>query len=193
MDSHEQFAADVQYELSKLNSGTASEIDMAENLYRTYNNPKVAYSAPPKIFAVSSLHLAKKILSNPTTLRKISSDTNTEMKRVANVAKKMQTALVKDHDIQIPQYTASDYISQYCDKLDLSSELKDRATDILDRTEHVIQNCTEPTKAAASIYLAAQIEQEKIKQQQLSDISGVTEVTIRNRYKQQQDEISVMD
>lgn len=192
MDSHEQFAADVAYELSKLNSGTASEIDLAEQLYRTYNNPKVAYSATPKVFAVSSLHLAKKILTNPTTLRKITDETGTDMKRVTNVQKKMQTALVKDHDISIPQYTAADYITQYCDKLDLSSDLEDAATSVLDKTEHVIQNCTEPTKAAASIYLAAQLEQEDVNQKQLADVSGVTEVTIRNRYKQQQDEMSVM-
>ena len=38
--------------------------------------------------------------------------------------------------------------------------------------------------AAASLYVAALINNEKRTQREVADIAGVTEVTIRNRYKE---------
>ena len=61
------------------------------------------------------------------------------------------------------------------------------------RAEEVVRRATEegitsgkgPTGvAAAAIYIAANMENQPRTQKEIADVAGVTEVTIRNRYKE---------
>jgi transcription initiation factor TFIIB len=47
--------------------------------------------------------------------------------------------------------------------------------------------------AAAALYVAALINDEKKTQREVADVAGITEVTIRNRYKELLDRLDLED
>ena len=79
-----------------------------------------------------------------------------------------------------------DYIARFASALRLSAETQSKAVEILELAQNSeLTSGRGPTGiAAASLYVAALINNEKRTQREVADIAGVTEVTIRNRYKE---------
>jgi len=79
-----------------------------------------------------------------------------------------------------------DYISRFCSELKLSGEAETKAAEIVrEITKQEITSGRGPTGIAASaIYIASILCEERRTQREVADVSGVTEVTIRNRYKE---------
>jgi transcription initiation factor TFIIB len=79
-----------------------------------------------------------------------------------------------------------DYISRFCSELKLSADVRAKTLEILQDAAH--QELTSgrgPTgMAAASLYIASVLCGERKTQHEVADVAGVTEVTIRNRYKE---------
>jgi len=70
--------------------------------------------------------------------------------------------------------------------LKLSAETQSKAVEILEMAQAAeLTSGRGPTGiAAASLYVAALMNNEKRTQREVADVAGVTEVTIRNRYKE---------
>jgi transcription initiation factor TFIIB len=81
---------------------------------------------------------------------------------------------------------ANEYIPRFCTDLSLPVAVQSRAMKLLNDTEgHEALAGRGPTGiAAASIYLAGIIEDNRRTQREVADVAGVTEVTIRNRFKE---------
>ncbi len=79
-----------------------------------------------------------------------------------------------------------DYISRFCSELKLSGDVKAKTLEILQEAAHrELTSGRGPTGiAAASLYIASVLCGERRTQREVADIAGVTEVTIRNRYKE---------
>ena len=86
-----------------------------------------------------------------------------------------------------------DYISRFCSELKLSGEVQTKAMEILkDASEKELTSGRGPTGvAAASIYIASILCNERRTQREVADIAGVTEVTIRNRYKELTEKLGI--
>ena len=82
----------------------------------------------------------------------------------------------------IPQ----DYISRFCSQLKLSNEVQVKTIEILKHAaKQELTSGRGPTGlASAAIYIATVLCGERRTQKEVSIIGGVTEVTIRNRYKE---------
>jgi len=78
------------------------------------------------------------------------------------------------------------YIPRFCSMLGLSDKVQAKAIEILKKAKkHDITSGKGPTGvAAAAIYIACVLSDEKRTQREVADICGITEVTIRNRYKE---------
>ena len=79
-----------------------------------------------------------------------------------------------------------DYIPRFASMLGLSDKVQARATRLL---KQAMKNEATAGKgptgvAAAALYIAAVLEGEKRTQREIADAIGVTEVTIRNRFKE---------
>lgn len=87
------------------------------------------------------------------------------------------------------------YIPRYCDELGLSDEVADRAEEIVDLCEEAgLASGKSPSGwAAAAVYNAALEHGERVTQSDISKVANVTEVTIRNRYQEQQAHIQTVD
>jgi transcription initiation factor TFIIB len=78
------------------------------------------------------------------------------------------------------------YVPRFVSKLDLPQEVEAKANEIIDETADPLLSGRGPSGfAAAAIYAAALLCNEKRTQNEVADVAQVTEVTIRNRYQEQ--------
>ena len=82
--------------------------------------------------------------------------------------------------------TPQDYISRFCNELALSGDVQAKTIEILQAAaEKELTSGRGPTGlAAASLYIASILCGERRTQREVAEVAGVTEVTIRNRYKE---------
>ena len=87
----------------------------------------------------------------------------------------------------------ADYIARFASSLKLNAETQSNAIEILERAQKAeLTSGRGPTGiAAAALYVAALLHGEKRTQREVADVAGVTEVTIRNRYKELLDELKL--
>ncbi|QLH81962.1 transcription initiation factor IIB [Halosimplex pelagicum] len=78
------------------------------------------------------------------------------------------------------------YVPRFSSKLDLPQEVETKANEIIEETAEPLLSGRGPSGfAAAAIYAAAMLCNEKRTQKAVADVAQVTEVTIRNRYQEQ--------
>ena len=94
--------------------------------------------------------------------------------------------VTRELGIRILPSNPVDYLPRFASALRLSAETQSKAVEILEMAQKSeLTSGRGPTGiAAASLYVAALINNEKRTQREVADIAGVTEVTIRNRYKE---------
>jgi transcription initiation factor TFIIB len=80
----------------------------------------------------------------------------------------------------------SDYIPRFATQLGLSGKVQAKAIEIIQKAkESGVLNGKGPTGiAAAALYVSSIHLGERKSQRDIAEIAGVTEVTIRNRYKE---------
>ncbi|MBI5391502.1 hypothetical protein HZB00_00710, partial [Candidatus Woesearchaeota archaeon] len=103
--------------------------------------------------------------------------------------------ITRELGIRILPSNPIDYLSRFVSALKLSAETQSKAIEILNKArEEELTSGRGPTGiAAASLYVAALMNNEKRTQREVADVAGVTEVTIRNRYKELLKELDLKD
>ncbi|MFC7139510.1 transcription initiation factor IIB family protein [Halosimplex aquaticum] len=93
----------------------------------------------------------------------------------------------KELELEMEPVDPKQYVPRFCSELDLAEEVQTRANEIIDQTtERGLLSGKSPTGfAAAAIYAASLLCNEKKTQREVADVAQVTEVTIRNRYQEQ--------
>jgi len=94
--------------------------------------------------------------------------------------------IVRELSLSVQPADPADYVPRFAADLDLSEESRRRARELLEagKLEGVHSGKSPVGLAAAAIYAAALLTNEKLTQSQVSDVTDVSEVTIRNRYKE---------
>lgn len=121
----------------------------------------------------------------PLTLHKICDVLKTEYRSV----NKVYRYLIKKMALSIPATTPSEYIKKFAIDLRLSKETVKRAEKIIDmgKKAGAVSGKGPAGVAAASICLASEMDELETSQKEIAEISGVTQVTIRNRYRELED------
>ena len=130
----------------------------------------------------TSLYIACRICNLPRTLSEIAEVSNVSKKQIA----KNYRFLSRELDIKLKPTSPADYISRFASQLGLSGETQSKAIEII-RTanEKGLTSGKGPTGiAAAALYISSVLLGERKTQKDIALVSGVTEVTIRNRYKE---------
>lgn len=96
-------------------------------------------------------------------------------------------------DVRILPAKAESYIPRFSSMLKLSDKTQMKAIDILKnaKKKDVISGKGPCGCAAAAIYIASVLEGERKTQREVADVVGVTEVTIRNRYKEMAEALDI--
>ena len=118
----------------------------------------------------------------PRTLDELSEASGIDKKEVGRTYR----FITRELGIRILPSNPVDYLPRFTSALKLSAETQSKAVEILELAEKSeLTSGRGPTGiAAASLYVAALLNNEKRTQREVADIAGVTEVTIRNRYKE---------
>ena len=118
----------------------------------------------------------------PRTLDELSEASGIEKKEIGRTYR----FITRELGIKILPSNPADYIARFASALKLSAETQSRSVEIIEDAQRVeLTSGRGPTGiAAAALYVAALINGEKKTQREVADVAGVTEVTIRNRYKE---------
>lgn len=137
----------------------------------------------------ASLYGACRQCQVPRTLDEIANAARVSRKEIGRTYRFM----IRELGLRLRPTTPMDYVSRFCSELKLSGEIQTRTMEILkNATEREITSGRGPTGvAAAAIYIAAIEGNIKKTQREVADIAGVTEVTIRNRYKELTDSLGI--
>ncbi|MBS3153662.1 transcription initiation factor IIB [Candidatus Woesearchaeota archaeon] len=118
----------------------------------------------------------------PRTLDELSEASGIDKKEIGRTYR----FITRELGIRILPSNPIDYIPRFASALKLNADTQTKAVEILEKAQNIeLTSGRGPTGiAAASLYVAALINNEKRTQREVADIAGVTEVTIRNRYKE---------
>lgn len=94
--------------------------------------------------------------------------------------------IARELNLRLLPTVPEDYISRFCSILNLSNVVQAKTIEILKlAAENALITGRGPTgNAAASLYIASVLCGERRTQREIADVAGVTEVTVRNRYKE---------
>ncbi|RLE92520.1 MAG: transcription initiation factor IIB [Thermoprotei archaeon] len=132
--------------------------------------------------AAACLYIAVRIHGLPRSLDEIASESRANKKEIG----RSYRLLVKTDIVKVPPITIENYIPTLIRKLRLPSEIGRKATEILKVATSAGLTSGKGPKglAAAAVYLASVMLNCKKTQREIAQAAGVTEVTIRNRFKE---------
>jgi transcription initiation factor TFIIB len=130
----------------------------------------------------AAVYAAARIRRVPRTLDEIAKNSRISKKELGRCYR----LIIRELQIRIPLANPNDYIIRFSAELRLSGHTAQRAIEIIDQAkENGLTAGKDPTGlAAASIYIAGIIEGERRTQREIAETATVTEVTVRNRYKE---------
>lgn len=130
----------------------------------------------------ASVYIACRQCGLIRTLDEIAVASNIERKEIG----RSYRFLVKELNYFIPPTSPSQYVSKFSNQLTMQGKVEEIATKILKAARELkLTSGRGPTGiAAAASYIASVLTGERKTQREIAEIAQVTEVTIRNRYKE---------
>jgi transcription initiation factor TFIIB len=94
--------------------------------------------------------------------------------------------LCRELTINLDPTTPLDYVPRFCSELNLNQRVQTKAIEILRKAieKQLTAGRTPTGSTAAAIYIASVLVGENRTQREIANVAGITEVTIRNRYKE---------
>ncbi len=137
----------------------------------------------------ASLYAACRQCHVPRTLDEIAQIANMSRKEIG----RNYRYVARELGLKLLPTTPQDYISRFCSELKLSGDTQGKVMEILkEAADAELTSGRGPTGiAAASIYVASILCGERRTQREVSEVAGVTEVTIRNRYKELAEKLDI--
>ena len=132
--------------------------------------------------ATSALYAAARQAGTPRSLD--------EMSRVSRVDRMELTRtyryIIRELNLEVQPADPKSYVPRFISDLDLSEEAERRARELLEAASETgtISGKSPVGLAAAAVYAAALLTNEKVTQSDVSEVADISEVTIRNRYKE---------
>ena len=139
--------------------------------------------------SAAALYAACRQCHVPRTLDEISNIAHMSRKEIGRNYRYVSREL----GLKLMPTTPQDYISRFCSELKLSADVQAKTMDILkEAAKKELTSGRGPTGiAAASLYIASVLCGERRTQREVSEVTGVTEVTIRNRYKELSEKLDI--
>ena len=191
-DATERSLALALSELDRMSSGLGlprAVRETAAMIYRKAALKKLVRGRSIEGVAAASLYAACRQCHVPRTLDEIG--------RVAHMSRKEigrnYRYVARELELKLMPTTPRDYISRFCSELKLSSDVQAKTMEILkEAADKELTSGRGPTGiAAASLYIASVLCGERRTQREVADVAGVTEVTIRNRYKELAEKLDI--
>jgi len=118
----------------------------------------------------------------PRTLDEIASVAEIPKKEIGRTYR----LVTQELNLKVPLTSPQFYVSRFVSSLKLSGETQKKAQEILEQAmaKGLVSGRGPMGVAAAAVYIASVYTGERRTQKEVADVAGVTEVTIRNRYRE---------
>ena len=156
-------------------------IEKAAYIYRKALEKGLVRGRSISALIASALYAACRDTETPRTLKDVANSSNIKRKDIARCYR----LLLRELNLKMPVVDPVKCVARIASKASLSEKTKRDATKILKRAEEIkISAGKDPMGlAAAALYVACVTNGESKTQRDVAEAAGVTEVTIRNRYK----------
>jgi transcription initiation factor TFIIB len=168
-----------------------STAENAAYLYRKAMQKKITVGRSAKGIMCASLYLACRQTAIPRSLSDISQAANVSKKEVSRACRN----LIENLEISLDPCSASEFVTKIANAASISEKTR---RDALRTLSQLAEKGTSAGKnplalAAATLYLACILNGEKKTQSEVAKASGITAVTIRNRYSALKKELGFED
>ncbi len=182
--------SELQRLISYLNLSRAIHEKVAKLYQHAVNKGLVRGRSTESIIA-ALLYTTCREEGAPRTLDEISKASGINKREIGKTYRYISRKL----GIRILPAKAQDYIPRFGSLLGLSERVQVRAVELLEAAGNsdVTSGKGPIGVAAAALYIAAVLDGEKKTQREVADAIGVTEVTIRNRYKEMVESLGIKD
>lgn len=130
---------------------------------------------------VASVYIAARLFGFPCTIKDIAETTKLNKKAIGKYYK----LVLRELSIKIEPSNPVDYIAKYASLLDLPPKVQSKAVEIAEKAQQkdITSGVSPVTIAATSLYIACLMHGEKRTQKAVTDMTQITEVTLRTRCK----------
>lgn len=172
-------------EMERLSSQLGIPRDVREtsaSIYRKTLAKRLVRGRSIESVVAASIYLACRIHRIPRRLDEVVSETNLDRKKIGQSVR----LIVTQTNLNVPLPSAKDLIPRLSSDLFLKGRTVKKATEIIkEAKERYITMGKDPGGiAGAALYIAGILEDDRRTQREIANVSRVTEVTIRNRYKE---------
>ena len=191
-EEHIELLESLLSELDRMASGMGLPRNVRETaamIYRKAVNKNLIRGRSIEGVVAASLYAACRQCNVPRTLDEIAAASRVGRKEIGRTYRFMTREL----QLKLMPTSPQDYISRFCSELKLSGEVQSKSIEIIkNANDKELTSGRGPTGvAAAAIYIASILCNERRTQREVADIAGVTEVTIRNRYKELTERLNI--
>ncbi|MFT4922891.1 MAG: transcription initiation factor TFIIB, partial [Haloarculaceae archaeon] len=132
--------------------------------------------------ATAALYAAARQAGTPRSLDEIATVSRVERMELTRTYR----YVVRQLNLEVKPADPRSYVPRFASDLGLSDEAERQARELLDaaRESGAMSGKSPVGLAAASVYAAALLANEKVTQSAVSEVANISEVTIRNRYKE---------
>ncbi len=156
--------------------------ELAALLYRKSIQNKLVRGRSIEAMVAATIYAACRIRSKPRPLDEVADASRVSRKKLGQCYR----LLLRSLNLKVPLSNPVDYIGRFISELSLSSRVQLRTIELLERgRDFGLTIGRDPLGlAAAAIYIASIMLDERRTQREIAEVARVTEVTVRNRYKE---------
>lgn len=165
--------------------------EVASVLYRRALEKDLIRGRSIEGVASACLYAACRTKNIPRSLEEIETVSRVERKEIGRTYRYISQEL----GLKMEPVDPKQYVPRYCAELNLSEAVQIKSKEIIEKTKEAgLLSGKSPTGfAAAAIYAASLLCNEKRTQREVAEVANVTEVTIRNRYQEQIKVLGILD
>jgi len=156
--------------------------EQAALIYRKALDNKVCRGRSIEAVVAASVYIGCRVCNVPRTLDEVCVAARTGRKEIGRTARFM----VRELKMKVNPPRARDFTARFCSLLGLPPEVEAQANEFIQEIEDKeLDSGRGPVGLAAScIYVSSVMQEHRRTQKEVAKVAGVTEVTIRNRYKE---------
>ncbi len=179
-------------ELNRVSSYLGLPENIRENaalLYRKCVQSNMIRGRPIETVVQAVIYAACRSAGMPRTLDEISSISGLPKKEIGRAYRVISHEL----GLKIPLTDPISYVPRYVNSLKLSGEAQEKSVELLKQAmkKGLVSGRSPTGVSAAAVYIAGALCGERRTQKEVADVAGVTEVTIRNRYRELKEQLNI--
>jgi transcription initiation factor TFIIB len=156
--------------------------ETASVIYRRALNEDLLPGRSIEGVATAALYASARQLSTPRSIDEVAN-----VSRIDEMEfKRTYRYIVRELNLEVAPADPAQYVPRFASELDLPDEVERRSRELLENAQQdgVTSGKSPVGLAAAAIYASSLLTNHKVTQSEVSDVTDVSEVTIRNRYQE---------